>query len=387
VQVWCDDFLGLGNITKPPSCCRKDDEIFYGWCEKPDSKKDGRYEQACNPWHPEFGTINWVTSPTDGSLEKADARRWQDVQDESSFCEVLGKVWLLRRVHSGTGRVVTVHSFFEPFVGSVLPVHCQNVPTKFRRIDRTHVYENRGLLLVQTQREWLNQTLYDAKAPVLLLGSGSVIFGHPDRTNSPTDEPPYTGLCSGDDWDCYRPAQQNLLAMLARNIAETPKCVIIMTGDYHHADIKRIMPGETAKYSQAYMPPVCSHLFCMLSQAQYGILSGQNADCTACMLQGLTRPIWQIMASGMDRSTAQGLDTYCKDSCCGFEKDNAGLRGPGRECRVFGDPNFGMIEFDWLSRIITLTVISGDNGGIAIAADGEALQTQISMDTCEEVQA
>lgn len=109
---------------------------------------------------------------------------------------------------------------------------------------------------MQKQRQWLNATLREAKSSILLIGSPSVVLGHPEKTNTKTDSPPYTGYCSGDDWDCYRPAQQNLLGMLARNIAEKPKCVIILTGDYHHADIKRIVPGEDATYSNFYEPPV-----------------------------------------------------------------------------------------------------------------------------------
>ena len=89
-QVWCEDFLGLGNISRPASCCRKDDEVLRGWCAGA-SRSDVRYSAACDPWSYEFGSTNWVVGP-DGELEVADPSRWQDVQDESSFCEVLGKV-------------------------------------------------------------------------------------------------------------------------------------------------------------------------------------------------------------------------------------------------------------------------------------------------------
>lgn len=96
----------------------------------------------------------------------------------------------------------------------------------------------------------------------MLIGSGSVVLGHPEKENSATDHPQFTGYCSGDDWDCYRPAQQNLLGMLARRLEKKRSgCVIIMTGDYHHADIKRVVPGEKAVYSDFYEPPVC---FCRL---------------------------------------------------------------------------------------------------------------------------
>jgi alkaline phosphatase D len=111
---------------------------------------------------------------------------------------------------------------------------------------------------MQMQRTWLNKTLEEASASVMLVGSGSVLLGRPQNQNSASDDPPYTGYCSGDDWDCYRPAQQNLLGMLARRLRkEGTGCVVILTGDYHHADIKRIIPGENATYSQYLEPPVC----------------------------------------------------------------------------------------------------------------------------------
>lgn len=37
-----------------------------------------------------------------------------------------------------------------------------------------------------------------------------------------------------DDWDCYRPAQLNLLQMLQRHAAADKACYIVITGDYHY---------------------------------------------------------------------------------------------------------------------------------------------------------
>lgn len=110
------------------------------------------------------------------------------------------------------------------------------------------------------------------------------------------------------------------------------------------------------------------------------------AEYHTALVQGLARPIWQIMSSGMDKSTASGLDTSCGDACCGFVKDNAGLRGKGKACHVYGKPNIGMLEFDWLRNTITLSIVAGDTGGIAIGADGAPLQVSISMETCEAVE-
>lgn len=105
--------------------------------------------------------------------------------------------------------------------------------------------------------------------------------------------------------------------------------------------------------------------------------------------QDVPRPIWQIMASGMHNSTAVGLEP-CDGGdadgalCCGFDRDDAGLRGPNRTCSVFGDPNFGVIDLDWIERSIRLAVLRGDGGGVARGADGTPLEATISMDTCAE---
>lgn len=37
-----------------------------------------------------------------------------------------------------------------------------------------------------------------------------------------------------DDWDCYRPAQLNLLHTLQRHAAADKACYIVITGDYHY---------------------------------------------------------------------------------------------------------------------------------------------------------
>lgn len=103
---------------------------------------------------------------------------------------------------------------------------------------------------LQAQRQWLRQQAETITAAVTLIGSGSVLLGAPSRNNTADNK--FKGYCSGDDWDCYRPAQQNLIAELAR----MPGCVVVLTGDYHTADIKRILPGEQAGYTEFYVPSV-----------------------------------------------------------------------------------------------------------------------------------
>jgi hypothetical protein len=51
-----------------------------------------------------------------------------------------------------------------------------------------------------------------------------------------TAETNYTGVCTGDDFDCYRPAQLSLLSAL--DGARPGTCVVVITGDAHYSDIK-----------------------------------------------------------------------------------------------------------------------------------------------------
>lgn len=98
-------------------------------------------------------------------------------------------------------------------------------------------------------------------------------------------------VCSGDDWDCYNAAQRSLLSDLhhygtgSSNTeaaaaaattapAATPPpttshtsapehqnsgaassrvndkvCTVVITGDYHYGDIKRLVPGSATQYA------------------------------------------------------------------------------------------------------------------------------------------
>lgn len=90
------------------------------------------------------------------------------------------------------------------------------------------------------------------------------------------------------------------------------------------------------------------------------------------------------MASGMDPSTAAGLSS-CDGgaACCDWHYDADGLRGPGRQCNTYGDPNFGMAEFDWEARVLRLRILRGDGQGVASGPDGKPISLELSMDTCE----
>jgi hypothetical protein len=102
-------------------------------------------------------------------------------------------------------------------------------------------------------------------------------------------------------------------------------------------------------------------------------------------VQKLKKPMYQVMASGMHPSTASGLETGCNETCCGWNRDVDGLRGPGKQCNIFGDPNFGIAEFDWEKRRVNMRIMRGDGKGIAKGADGVAIQMSVDIDTCSEV--
>ena len=104
-----------------------------------------------------------------------------------------------------------------------------------------------------------------------------------------------------------------------------------------------------------------------------------------CSLQDLKKPIYQIMASGMDTSTASGLQGGCNSTCCGYNRDEDGLRGPGRVCNIHGDPNFGVADFDWQRRRVTLSVRRKDGRGVAEGADGKPIRMTIDVDSCAQV--
>lgn len=98
-------------------------------------------------------------------------------------------------------------------------------------------------------------------------------------------------------------------------------------------------------------------------------------------VQGLRKPIYQVMASGMDPSTAPGL--IKQGPCSGYIRDEAGLRGPGNQCAMFGAPNFGTVDLDWRQRLIHLSIMNGDGSGVAVGDHGKPLQMSVNMDTCE----
>ncbi|CAM9266786.1 unnamed protein product, partial [Hapterophycus canaliculatus] len=241
-SAWCTDFLRGGHGGKG-SCCRHDERIFFGWCLEPSSRDSPFWDEACDPSSREFGKRWLVFDEATGDLRHPDGTEEVDSQD-SPFCEVLGR----------------------------------------------------------EQRAWLQRELDRSTASLRLVVSGSVVLGRPG--NDSHDVGGELCQCSGDDWDCYRPAQQNFLNQLAT----APGCTVILTGDYHWGDIKAMQPGEETPYWEWYS-------------------SGGNKF-----------PVYQVMASGMTTSTAIEGRT-----CDGFYLDNVGLR-THPECDLVQDPNFGLLQ-------------------------------------------
>lgn len=69
------------------------------------------------------------------------------------------------------------------------------------------------------------------------------LFGNSSAANG------YIGYCGGgDDFDCYRPAQIQLITSLSR----AKGCVVVLTGDSHFSDIKAVQGGSGHPYTQVY---------------------------------------------------------------------------------------------------------------------------------------
>ncbi|PSC67028.1 Clavaminate synthase isoform B, partial [Micractinium conductrix] len=205
-------------------------------------------------------------------------------------------------------------------------------------------------LLGAPQRRWLERALGGRTAAVKVVASGSVLFGNSGlEENSQANG--WSGRCGGDDWDCYRPARLNLLHMLQRHAHGA--CVVVITGDYHFSDIKAAYPGSGKPYSAAYET------------------------------EGWSTPIYQagsdggrkVMASGMTNSTARP-----NAPCEGYRRDTTGMRIAG-ECGFVKVPAFGMLQFDWAARTLSMQIRGGEG-----AAGGTVLQQlTISLDTCRPV--
>eukprot|EP00232_Nephroselmis_pyriformis_P014858 CAMPEP_0182875012 /NCGR_PEP_ID=MMETSP0034_2-20130328/13283_1 /TAXON_ID=156128 /ORGANISM="Nephroselmis pyriformis, Strain CCMP717" /LENGTH=575 /DNA_ID=CAMNT_0025007745 /DNA_START=19 /DNA_END=1742 /DNA_ORIENTATION=+ len=233
--AWCEDFLHGGEEGRG-SCCGKDEAILHGYCLLPKAKKDPLYPWACDPLDARFGTEAVLLDEGTNMLRGPRVGDTVDVTAEAPFCDVLGR----------------------------------------------------------RQREWLAAALEESTARVKLVVSGSVLLGSPEGpgecSEDPTGATGATCFCSGDDMECYRGAQSNLLHTLAR----APGCVVVLAGDYHYSDIKVVRGGNDTAYARTYQS------------------------------QGLQHPLYQVMASGL--TAGNPMATSRALSCSSFAQDRAGLR-------------------------------------------------------------
>ncbi|BFI29582.1 hypothetical protein AXG93_3242s1330 [Marchantia polymorpha subsp. ruderalis] len=278
-RAWCNDFLHGGELGKG-SCCIKDDHIYYGWCMQESNKKKSLYKEACDPRSHQFGTRSLIVD-SKGNLVEATGSELLDGRDESSFCDVLGR----------------------------------------------------------EQRLWLQESITKSTAPLKLVVSSSVLLGdlQPQMCDWNNEGTSSTCMCSGDDWECYKPAQLQLLHLLST----APGCVVVLTGDYHYSDIRVLKPKQQI-YSKYYEDVQLSY------------------------------PLFQVMASGLTTST--GANFSCDDS----RRDTTGMR-EGGPCSFVRGPSFGMIEVNWKEAdpVIRLQVRDGKTGLVR-------LESNLTMSSCSQ---
>eukprot|EP01039_Chlorochromonas_danica_P000349 gene350-374_t len=185
-KAWCEDFLH-GGLHGRGSCCRTDEDIFFGWCRKADSKSHEYYRYACDPSFAGYGLLPLYYDTSSGQLRRPSSLDPVDVYQDSPLCEVLG---------SG-------------------------------------------------QRRWLRDAVQRSRAPLQVFISGSVLLADPRGQPCSPSLPNSTCRCGGDNLDCYTAAQQEILY----TISQSSGCAIVLTGDYHFSDIKVLQPGNTAATS------------------------------------------------------------------------------------------------------------------------------------------
>lgn len=272
---WCLDFLQGGNMQRG-SCCMKDEAIFYGWCLKPGNKAHASWDSLCNPKSPVYGRYA-------STLSHHEIPDGIDLDENSVFCEVLG----------------------------------------------------------DQQRNWFKDEILRSKAPIKLVISSSIVVGNPlkktcEDLSSATNE--VECPCSGDDWECYKPAQLQLLNVLTRSSG----CVVLLAGGLEYSDIRVLREG-------AYH-----------SLKHFGDLE-------------VSYPLYQVMASGLTTSATRNF------SCDTLRQDPLGLRDHA-ECDFVKSPSFGMIEVEWdTDPTVKLQVRDGTTGSVK-------LQSRLKLSSCVRTQ-
>lgn len=279
--VWCKDLI-KGNRAKERggSCCDKDQKLFFGWCKDKKNKKHQMWKEACDPSFFAFGARAFKVNKKGGIEETESATEADPI--ESPFCEILGR----------------------------------------------------------QQREWLEASLHKSKAPLKLIVSPSPVLANPLPVPcwGPIKNVTRGGncTCSGEDWECFKPAQLHLLHMLGR----APGCIVILTGDFGYSDIKAVRPGNQL-YAEQYR--------------------------TKELLKG----VYQVMASGMVEQ--KGQEYKCGDW---RTADPVNTR-ENLECDFVSAPSFGLIQVDWDKddATVKLKIVDGKNGETK-------LESRFSLNQC-----
>lgn len=321
-RAWCADFVSDPSPDGTPgSCCRLDE-----WAER-----------ACGTG---AGVSTGGTQADGGKLPADDPERIRRAKeilgdDYAALCDPtsprFGSIGAIRLRDGSFERDPGAPG---AAVGAGAPPGAARAGTldpKARRV-RSGACD----MLSPNQRDWLRLALEDAKdSPLTLLVSGSVLVGNPHREN--TKDTQYKGLGSGDDWDCYPRAQRALFAQIDKRPGDG--CLVVVTGDYHQSDIKVIPAGKGGKVRERY---------------------GE-----------FTRPLYQVMASGLTNSTARP-----HSKCEEWRVDHAGLR-PGGRCAYVARAAFGAVTVDWEANRASLEIRAAEEGRWPVQ------RLNISLATCQ----
>ncbi|GJP57253.1 hypothetical protein CLOM_g16278 [Closterium sp. NIES-68] len=336
-RSWCGDFLGREVARNRWSCCDKDEKLFQAWCGHEAHRNHSLWEEACNPAQEAFGSQK-ISVRKKGK----DVALWDVYIEEqpephnSQYCEVLGRqqrLWLQEELQDSVAPIKIIVSP-SPVFTNPLPQPCSPFPKELSTAATlTGPYgseppaepELTGLAGAASGL---------AAAPSAANGSASEAPSASIPPVAPFVEDPVTNVtqctCSGDDWECYKPAQLHFLEMLSR--AERG-CVVLLTGDMGYSDIKVFRPGPGRAYTDLYR-----------SSQHY-------------------RPIYQVMASGLTRRPR--IDTSCSPGNA-WTHDPLKMRHPS-ECSVAPAPSFGMVEVDWdREKVVKLQVRDGDTSQVRI---------------------
>ena len=147
-------------------CCDADDLFAYDWCQTADAPSHYAYTTLCKPWDTSFGTQRYQLSSSSPNPTLADPSNH------------------LKHA-TAAGAAVS-----EPF----------------------------GDILGYRQRNWVRKSLLSSSALLNIIMAPGGVLGNPAASGS--------GGCTGSEWDCFRPAQVNLL----HTFANATGCTLIISG-------------------------------------------------------------------------------------------------------------------------------------------------------------